>query len=915
MSNRMKKHVRQISTLALAGLLLSSSLPTYAITYKDETGRTVTIDEFRDVQNHWARSIIREWNDLGVVNGDDKGNFNPNANITRGDLACIIDRLLGLNTSAMNSFNDLPAGKYYTQPVLRLNASGLLSGDGKLLRPVDNATREEVVCIIARAFKVDTTLNDMGYTNFVDDHNISSWARGSVKAMSDLGYVSGIGGGKFEPKRPITRAEVVAIIDKICESYYTKIQGVSDKIFTNNTNGNSVVAQTGLTLSRSTIGGNLYMTQSSNNLTLDVTEVKGDTVVLSNNGKLNVSESCVLNDLYLYGKTNVTGANMFSTIYVDRYASNSNFDLVPKKVVLEPNTSIKVKSTTFKNESSTDRLIYTENDMKNLMSEDKNKVEGGPEFSKGDIFISHENKVTAKSVALKTSGNSDLDEIGVIWNKSTKTPTIESHDGKEEYRGYNSNGVDFEVNNQRRDEYYTYRLYAVNENGLVGYSDPKTVRSYDFDIEMKVVQIGGDIRPEIHIFGDSVPKIKTVDFKYDYSHLYTEGKPTGKGKKDGGVEVNNTQDYQQYRFTYDIKLNDSLPPTHYGYVIEFEDAGKMDLFPILSNVTPENIKPVESIKTGNGSQSGSYISVRDNEITTSYIDVQEYGVVYRELRNGNSSDVGTPDATSSNWDVVREGSKIENKTTKKFSSSFDLRRSDSDVYFASYVKTADGYYYGDLKSIKNNSNNGDNSSDGDLNGPQVSLVSTTRLDNSTAVLIVDYKSESPLDVGRYGAITLVNSKNEPVTKYNGGSLNNADSWISLGKNKVALTFTGLQPQMGYTGKIQLYNVDGSKSGVKTFNISNNPITVSCNLDRSASKVDILNLTLPDNGVWKPTNATIDGNNVAISGTAVSGYSITTKSKLENGSHKLTLTLEYQLSKEQSNYKNIKVVRDINFNAN
>lgn len=900
MGKKMRKSLKQLTTLAVLSSVIATTIPVQAITYEDEKGQLVNVDEFRDVQNHWARSIIREWNDLGVVNGDDNGKFNPNANITRGDLACIVERLLGLSDTAVNNFSDLPASKYYTSSVLKMNAAGLLNGDGKLLRPQANATREEVASILARAFKVDTSYSGTGYTGFVDDYNVSSWARGSIKAMYKSGYIKGSGNGKFEPKRPITRAEVVSIIDKMCDSYYTQVSGVNDNTFTNNVNGNAVVSRSGVTINRSEIKGNLYLTQSCTSIALDLTEVDGDFIVLGNNTRIEVKDGCVVKDLYLYGKATLDGADVFDAIYVDRYATNSSFDAIPNKIVLQPKASVKVSNMELKNESNTESLTYTGQEIRNMISKDRNTVDGGPEFSKGEVTISHDNIVTAKDVALKTSGDSDLKEIGIVWNKSNKTPTVDECDGLEKYDGYNSNGISFVAGNQKRNEVYTYRLYAINDDGLVGYMNPIALRSYEFDIIMKVVQTSNGVRPEVQLFGDSVPKIRSIELKYDYSHLYTEGKPTGSAVRDMAVETNNSQDYQQYRYSYTVLLNDEVPPTHYGYIIEFENAGTIDKFPVLSNVTPESIKPVESIKTGTGSQSGTYVSIRDNEIKTAYVDVQEYGVIYKEVNSGTPS-VGSPDVTSTNWKTVCVGYEIPNKTTKVFNSSFSVRSYTSDVYYASYVKTADGYYYGELKSIANTGN------DGDINGPTVGNVNANRLDNNTAIVSLGYESDTAIDVTKYGAIVLKSEKGDVVSKYNGGSLSVANSWVSLGKDKLALTFTGLQSGVAYNGSVTLYNADG-KSGVKNFVISNTLSQMGYSVNRASEQLDIINLTFGDK-LWKPVNATLDGESISLSGNEDVGYTLTTRTKLSKGTHNLTLKLDYELSKEQSNYKTITATRD------
>lgn len=51
---------------------------------------------FNDIQGHWASASIERLEKLGIVKGDDKGNFNPDKPITRAETAVLIDRLLKL---------------------------------------------------------------------------------------------------------------------------------------------------------------------------------------------------------------------------------------------------------------------------------------------------------------------------------------------------------------------------------------------------------------------------------------------------------------------------------------------------------------------------------------------------------------------------------------------------------------------------------------------------------------------------------------------------------------------------------------------------------------------------------------------------------------------------------------------------
>jgi len=50
---------------------------------------------FKDVgEGFWAKASIERLAQLGLIKGDQQGNFNPDAPITRAQLAAVLDRLL-----------------------------------------------------------------------------------------------------------------------------------------------------------------------------------------------------------------------------------------------------------------------------------------------------------------------------------------------------------------------------------------------------------------------------------------------------------------------------------------------------------------------------------------------------------------------------------------------------------------------------------------------------------------------------------------------------------------------------------------------------------------------------------------------------------------------------------------------------
>ncbi len=48
--------------------------------------------KFRDTKGHWAEKDINELSEMGIVLGDEKGNFRPDDKITRAEAAVMIRR-------------------------------------------------------------------------------------------------------------------------------------------------------------------------------------------------------------------------------------------------------------------------------------------------------------------------------------------------------------------------------------------------------------------------------------------------------------------------------------------------------------------------------------------------------------------------------------------------------------------------------------------------------------------------------------------------------------------------------------------------------------------------------------------------------------------------------------------------------
>lgn len=150
------------------------------------------------------------------ASGYDDGSFLPNNNITRGELAAMIARLSygddlpdGMYQA---SFPDVDSDAWFNKYIDYLEDKDVLSGyeDGTF-RPMDTITRGEISAVIARAQRYDL----ISYNGIFTDVTENDWAKDYIETLADKNIVSGYEDGTFGPYSPLTRAEAVAIINRV----------------------------------------------------------------------------------------------------------------------------------------------------------------------------------------------------------------------------------------------------------------------------------------------------------------------------------------------------------------------------------------------------------------------------------------------------------------------------------------------------------------------------------------------------------------------------------------------------------------------------------------------------------------------------------------------------------------------------
>lgn len=229
----------------------------------------------QDYKGHWAESAIKKWHTLGVISGYEDGSIKPNNKVTRAEFATMLGKVFG-TTGAVSSVvcEDIKASDWYSGVATNgIHKGWFIVKNGKF-NPHLPITREEAAYALAVAFGIETGKT----SNFSDRSKIDTMLQSHVEALAAAGYIGGYEDGSFRPKGNLTRAEAVAMLDKLVNQHINYATQTSGFTYT----GNVVVAHPKVTLKDLTINGNLYLTEAiaDGKVTLNNVKVSGNIYVM-----------------------------------------------------------------------------------------------------------------------------------------------------------------------------------------------------------------------------------------------------------------------------------------------------------------------------------------------------------------------------------------------------------------------------------------------------------------------------------------------------------------------------------------------------------------------------------------------------------------------------------------------------------
>ena len=179
------------------------------------------VNPFVDVSaNNWFFDSVRFVHQNNLFSGTSLTTFSPNMTMTRGMMVTVLHRMAGTPQAGSAGFTDVADGQWYADAVNWAAANGIVAGfgDGRFA-PNDNITREQMAQILNNYARfMELELPSIRSGSFNDEAQISTWALQAVNAMFEAGIISGRGEGNFDPQGNATRAEVATLLRNFIEA-------------------------------------------------------------------------------------------------------------------------------------------------------------------------------------------------------------------------------------------------------------------------------------------------------------------------------------------------------------------------------------------------------------------------------------------------------------------------------------------------------------------------------------------------------------------------------------------------------------------------------------------------------------------------------------------------------------------------
>ena len=183
-----------------------------------EEPATDVSDIFLDIApNAWYKDAVQYAYAGGLMTGVSANEFAPEATTTRAMIVSMLARLEGVESAESAGFADVAAGDWYATAVNWAAASGIVGGFGDgTFQPNAAITREQMAAILMNYAQYKG--QDVSARATLDTYNdaaaISSWANDVMSWAVAEGLLTGVTADTLQPQGAATRAQVAAILQR-----------------------------------------------------------------------------------------------------------------------------------------------------------------------------------------------------------------------------------------------------------------------------------------------------------------------------------------------------------------------------------------------------------------------------------------------------------------------------------------------------------------------------------------------------------------------------------------------------------------------------------------------------------------------------------------------------------------------------
>ena len=171
---------------------------------------------FHDTLNHWSEPYVQYLYQIGAINGVNATTFNPNGNITRGQLVAMIARTLDTQLNEAFEeyapYNDIKGHQFGKEISVSYDYGLLEIFDDRSFSPNKAATREEVAAIVYAVISALYEIDSNSNLSFKDANTVDPLAKEAIAFFHQEGIISGYDDGTFKPKNNVTRAQFAKIL-------------------------------------------------------------------------------------------------------------------------------------------------------------------------------------------------------------------------------------------------------------------------------------------------------------------------------------------------------------------------------------------------------------------------------------------------------------------------------------------------------------------------------------------------------------------------------------------------------------------------------------------------------------------------------------------------------------------------------